>query len=172
MTKETYKHALDSAVADLNKAIEEKQKLATAVQQNHERILYLRHTIAALSNLIGDESHLLLPDGSIENATSLGLKEACHQVLSYQNAQTVNEVIAVLNQMGFNLKRYTNAYAAVQTTLNRLSDVETTLDRDGKTAYRLKVAIPKPPVPPPNMSDSGPTYFEGIDGPTKTEAKK
>src|SRR4051794_13100114 len=105
MTTTDYQRALTAAV-------DECQRLTAERQQIDGRLGELAQTIATLSRLCG-----LTP------TVPWGLTDACRTILRNagrpMGAADIRDRLAVI---GFDLSRYTNALAALHTTLKRLAE--------------------------------------------------
>ena|SRR6266850_1776155 len=136
MKRKAYKDALRAAVTELNGLLYQRQQLQHELERNHEEILTVKQTVAALAHYIGtDRENPTITEWLTDEPR--GLKESCLRAMSYQDFKTIHGIMETMKRNGFNLARYTSPYAAVQTTLTRLNGTEIeTAEKDGKTGYK------------------------------------
>ena len=105
MSRESYLHALEQAVAEWNELTAQRQAL-------DQRIAQLTQTIASLNKLCGFEA-----------TVPLGLTDACRMVLRNAGQPlTVAEIRSQLEAVGIDLERYASGLTAIHTVLKRLRD--------------------------------------------------
>jgi len=130
MAKAEYVKALDAAVREYEQALADQSALES-------RVAHLRQSILHLTKLCG-----------YEPTVPFGLTDACRLVL--QNAPSPLTAVGIrdrLEQIGFDLDRYTNPLAAIHTTLKRMTEAgeaAPAADEMSRTAYQRTRARPQP----------------------------
>ena len=112
MDDAAYKEMLDQAKADYC-ALQEKMGECLKEQQHLEkRIVGIRETIVALSNLLGEE---------FVEEDALGLTDAIRQAFKTAvGPMAPTDVRGRLEQLGYDISKYGNVMASVHSVLNRL----------------------------------------------------
>jgi hypothetical protein len=127
-----YQVALRSAHSEIENLKARLESLEAEKSLVEQRIKLVEGSITALTPLCADE------EGTEQ---SLGLKEACVQVLKANaEAFTVPEIRAHLHAQGVQMSSsYKNPLAVLHTTLNRMvlsGDAQKSEDKDGKVRFR------------------------------------
>ena len=127
-----YQAAFRSAQNEMNDLRARLESIEAEKSLIEQRIKLVEETVSALSPLCSDE----------DGAESVGLKEACIQVLkNATEALTVPEIKAHLHAQGVHMSTsYKNPLAVLHTTLNRLvvSGDAKKLDDKGKIKFYRK----------------------------------
>ena len=142
MSPETYKAALEQAKKDLVDAKERRLKAIQEQDKAEQQIAQLRQTVAALSNLCGEEFKEIESD-------EFGLTDAIRFVLKTNPSYAFfpQDVTVKLEQMGFDTGKYKHLLPSVHTVLKRLAlkgEVDDSVMREHKTAYRWSAMQPPP----------------------------
>jgi hypothetical protein len=122
MSTDHYRRALDAAAREYEQAMADRAALET-------RIAQLQQTIGTLTRLCG-----------FEPTVQWGLTDACRTLLRAAGRPlTPIEMRDRLASVGFDLSRYSNALAAVHTTVKRLAESgeAAPVDDETRTAYEF-----------------------------------
>lgn len=110
MTKETYKKALEAAQKELAQATQ-------LQKETQRRIMKLRQTIFSLTMLLTKEA----ADHIVKSVEEIGLTDAIREILRIgEKPLSPIEVRKALEELGYDLSKYTNPLASIHTILKRL----------------------------------------------------
>ena len=140
-----FETALTKAAIESAKLYAEKEQIQKRLAQIEARLLNLKQTVAALSQLVDQN---FLRDVKIKYdlvlATKAGLKETCLQVLRarFPKPLTASDMKATMESIGYDTKKYANSIAVIEMTLKRLVPAEAEeVYVEGKKAYKSRSPI-------------------------------
>lgn len=111
----TYKSALKEARSSFDKATTRLREITIESRALNEEIAKLRRTITALAAMCSESPGF----------DKLGITDACMEVMEIMpSTLTTNEVVDLLEAMGFDLASQKNAAASVHAVLTRLAEKE------------------------------------------------
>jgi hypothetical protein len=153
MTKGYWQDALKRAQAELEEKRGEMQHLDEQRAMLAGEILQLEKAVDGLAPLASDRAIAeRVNDFLIENATELGLADACREVLKKANRyMTAVDVRDALEAGGFDLSNYSNPLASIHGILKRFdeSGEVASVSLGSKTSYKIapprRTRVPQQP---------------------------
>lgn len=142
MSANEFKFARDKAMRELRTSVERRNSLEKELARLNLRIEELRKGVEGLNALCGDVSSIH-PDLVIE-ISNLNLADATRAVLSASEFPvTPLDIRFQLKRLGYKIEDHANALASIHTILKRIEEAGQayTINKDGKTAYRLKTEV-------------------------------
>ena len=114
MEADHYQKALDAANAEMEELLLQRADI-------DKRLSRLKETTNALSTLLGVYREQDLPKGSKASVGHLGISDAIRQILSNRRApMKPPEILAQLQNQGFDMEEYASPLAVIHNTLRRL----------------------------------------------------
>ena len=130
LNAENYKRALDSAKSELLVARKQREEAIAKTEALEERIMELRRSVAALSNLCGEQ---------FNEDDEFGLTDSIRMALkTHGSPLNAQQVKIRLEQLGYKSDS-PNLLASVHTILKRLAlrgELDDSASMEGKPAYR------------------------------------